>query len=80
MCVAIEAIDAQDTEESSISIVIAKQFICGYIRLCIDIAQSKKAPSQVQKAFAITLELTQNSMTSPNKVDIPLLKEVVESF
>jgi hypothetical protein len=75
-----EVIDPQDTEESSITIVKPTKFIHGNISLHIDISQTKKAPAQVQKPFAKTLEFAQKSRESPHKVEIPLLKQAEESF
>jgi hypothetical protein len=54
--------------------------IYGKISLHIDISQTKKAPTQVQKPFTMTLEFTQKSRESPHKVEIPLLKQAAESF
>jgi hypothetical protein len=54
--------------------------IYGNISLCIDIAQTKKAPTQVQKPCVMTLEFAQKSRESPHMVDIPLLKQAEESF
>jgi hypothetical protein len=69
-----EVIDPQETEESSITIVKPTKVIYGNISLCIDIAKTKKYPSQVQKPFVMTLEFAQKSRESPHKVEIPLLK------
>jgi hypothetical protein len=46
----------------------------------MDISQTKKAPTQAQKPFAMTLEFAQKSRDSPHKVEIPLLKQAAESF
>jgi hypothetical protein len=75
-----EVIDPQEAEETSITIVKPKKIIYGKISLRIDISQTKKAPTQVQKLFAITLEFAQKSRESPHKVEIPLLKQAPESF
>jgi hypothetical protein len=42
-----EVIDPQETEESSIVILKPTKVIYGNISLCIDISQTKKAPTQV---------------------------------
>jgi hypothetical protein len=67
-------------QKKAITIMKPIKFIYGNVSLCIDIAQNKKVPTQVQKPFALTLEFAQNSRQSPNKVDIPLLKQVAKSF
>jgi hypothetical protein len=51
-----EVIDLQEGEESSITIVKPTTVIYGNITLCIDISRTKKAPTQVQKPFAVNLE------------------------
>jgi hypothetical protein len=56
------------------------KIIYGNRSLHIDISQTKKAPTQVHKPFAITLEFAQKSRESPHKVEIPLLKQAAESF
>jgi hypothetical protein len=58
-----EVIDPQEAEEISITIVKPTKVVCGNISLRIDIAQTKKAPSQVQKHFAMTLKFAQKSHT-----------------
>jgi hypothetical protein len=75
-----EAIDPQEAEESSITIVKPTKVIYGNISLRIDISQTKKAPTQVQIPFAMTLEFAQKSRESPHKVEIPLLKQATETF
>jgi hypothetical protein len=75
-----EVIDPQEAEEISITIMKPTKVIYGNISLRIDISQTKKAPSQLQKPFAMTLEFAQKSREYPNKVDIPLLKQAAESF
>jgi hypothetical protein len=75
-----EIIDPQEAEESSINIVKPTKVIYGNIRLHIDISQTRKAQTQVQKLFTMTLEFAQKSRESPHKVDIPLLKQTAESF
>jgi hypothetical protein len=75
-----EVIDPQEAEESSVTIVKPTKVIYGNIRLRIDMSQTKKAPTQVQKPFAMTLEFAQNSRESPHKVEIPLLKQAADSF
>jgi hypothetical protein len=75
-----EVIDPQEAEESSIAIVKPTKVIYGNISLSIDISQTKKAPTQVQKPFVMTLEFAQKSRESPQKVEIPLQKQVAESF
>jgi hypothetical protein len=75
-----KVINPQEAEESSITIVKPTKVIYGNISLRIDIAQTKKAPTQVQKPFAVTVEFAQNSRESPHKVEIPLLKKAAESF
>jgi hypothetical protein len=72
-----EVIDPQEAEESSITISKPTKVIYGNISLHIDISQTKKVPAKVQK---MTLEFAQNSRESPHKVEIPLLKQAVESF
>jgi ribonucleotide monophosphatase NagD (HAD superfamily) len=70
-----EVIDPQEAEESSIIIVKPTKFIYGNTSLRIEIiSQTKKAPTQLQKPSAMTLEFAQKSRESPNKVEIPLLK------
>jgi hypothetical protein len=54
--------------------------IYGNISLHIDISQTKKAPTQVQKPFAVNLEFAQKSREYPHKAEIPLLKQAAESF
>jgi hypothetical protein len=78
--VVAEVIDPQQVEERSINIVKPTKVIYGNIILRIDIAQTKKAPTQVQKPFAMTLEFAQKSRESPQKVEIPLLKQAAKSF
>jgi hypothetical protein len=78
--VVAEVIDLQEAEEISITIVKPTKSIYGNISLRIDISQTKKAPTQVQKPFAMTLEFSQKSRESPHKVDIPLLKQAAEIF
>jgi hypothetical protein len=70
--VVTEVVDPQEAEESSIAIVKPAKVFYGNISLHIDIAQIKKAPTQVQKTFAMTLEFAQKSRESPHKVEIPL--------
>jgi hypothetical protein len=72
--------DPQEAEESSITIVKPKKVVYGNIIILIEISQIKKAPTQVQKPFAMTLEFAQKSRESPHKVEIPLLKQAAESF
>jgi hypothetical protein len=74
-----EVIDYQESEESSITITKPTKVIYRNISLRIIIAQTKKAPIQVQKPFAMTLEFAQKSRESLNKVEIPLLKQAAES-
>jgi hypothetical protein len=52
-----EVIDPQEAEESSIANLKPTKVICGNISLQIDIAQNKKAPTQIQKPFAMTWSL-----------------------
>jgi hypothetical protein len=77
-----EVIDLQEAKESSLTIVIVKQtkVIYGKVSLRIDISQTKKAPTKVQKPFEMTLEFAQKSRESPHKVEIPLLKQAAESI
>jgi hypothetical protein len=75
-----EVIDPQEAEESSITILKPTKVIYGNISLRIDKAQTKKAPTQVQKPFAVTSEIAQKLRESPHKVEIPLLKQAAESF
>jgi hypothetical protein len=75
-----EVIAPQEVEEGSITIVKPAKVIYGNISLRIDIAQTKKAPTQVKKPFAKTLEFAQNSRASPHMVEIPLLQQTAESF
>jgi hypothetical protein len=56
----VEVIDLQKAEESSITNVKPTKVIYGSISLRIDISQTNKAPTQVHKPFAITLEFAQN--------------------
>jgi hypothetical protein len=77
--VVTEVIDPQEEEESSITIVKATKVIFRSTSIRIDIAQTKKSPTQVQKPFAMTLEFAQKSRESPHNVDIPLLKQSAES-
>jgi hypothetical protein len=56
-----EVIDPQEAEETSIAIVKPTKVVYGNTSHCIDISQTKKAPTQVQKPFAMTLEFAQNS-------------------
>jgi hypothetical protein len=51
-----DVIDPQEAEESSVTIVKPMKVVYGNISLDIDISQTKKAPTQVQKPFAMTLE------------------------
>jgi hypothetical protein len=62
-----ELIDPPEAEESSITIVKPTTVIYGKISFRIDISQTKKAPTQVQKTFAMTLEFAQKSRESPHK-------------
>jgi hypothetical protein len=80
MLAVTEVIDPQEAEGSSITIVKPTKVIYGNISIRIDIAQTKKAPTQVQKPFSMTLEFGQKSRASPHKVDITLLKQAAESF
>jgi hypothetical protein len=75
-----EIIDPQEAEESSITIVKPTKVIYWNRSLRIDISQTKKASTQAQDPFAMTLDLAQNSRESPHKVEIPLLKQATESF
>jgi hypothetical protein len=75
-----EVIYPQEAEENSITIVKPTKVIYGNISLRIDIAQTKKDPTQIQKPFAMTLEFAQKSRELPHKVEIPLLKQAAESF
>jgi hypothetical protein len=75
-----EVIDPQDSDKSSITIVKLTKFIYWNMSIGIDISQTKKAPTQVQKPFVMTLEFAQQSRESPQKVEIPLLKQAAESF
>jgi hypothetical protein len=75
-----DAIDPQEVEESSITIMKPTKSIYGNISLQIGIAKSKKAPTQLQKLFAMTSEFAQKSRESPHKVENPLLKQAAESF
>jgi hypothetical protein len=75
-----EVINPQEAEESSITIVKPTKVIYVNMSLRIDIAQSKKAPTQVQKTFAMTLKFAQKSRESSHKVEIPLLKQAADSF
>jgi hypothetical protein len=77
-----EVIDPQEAEESSINIVKPTKFIYGKISLRIDISQTKKAPTEVQKPFVTThtLEFAQKSREPPHMVEIPLPKQAAESF
>jgi hypothetical protein len=75
-----EVIDPQEAEGRSITIVKPVKVIYGNTSLCIDIAQTKKAPTQVHKPFAMTLEFAQKSRESPHKAEIPLLKQAAENF
>jgi hypothetical protein len=54
--------------------------ISANISIRINIAHTKKGPTQVQKPFAMTLEFPQESRESPHEVEIPLLKQAAESF
>jgi hypothetical protein len=63
----VDIIDPQEAEERSIIIVKPTKVIYGNISLRIDIAQTKKAPTQVQKPFVMTLEFAQKSRQSPHK-------------
>jgi hypothetical protein len=56
-----EVIDPQEAEESFVNIVKPTKVIYGDISLRIDISHTKKAPTQVQKPFAMTLEFAQKS-------------------
>jgi hypothetical protein len=51
-----EVINPQEAEERSITIVKPTKVIYGNLSLRVDIAQTKKAPTQVQKSFVMTLE------------------------
>jgi hypothetical protein len=75
-----DVIDLQEAEESSVTIVEPTKFIYGNTSLRIDISQTKKAPTQVQKPFTMTLEFAQKSRESPHTVEIPLLTQAAESF
>jgi hypothetical protein len=75
-----EVIDPQQAEEISITIAKPTKVIYGNISLRIEISQTKKAPTQVQKPFAMTLEFAQKSRESPHKVEIPLLTQAAGSF
>jgi hypothetical protein len=75
-----EVIYPREAEESSITIVKPTKVIYGNISIRTDIAQTKKAPTQVQKPFVMTLEFAQKSRESPHRVEIPLLKQAAESF
>jgi hypothetical protein len=54
--------------------------IYGNISLRIDTSQTKKAKTQVQKPFTMTLEFAQKSRESTHRVEIHLLKQASESF
>jgi hypothetical protein len=56
-----EVIDPQEAEESCITIVKPKKVIYGNISPRIDISQTKKAPAQVQKPFAMNLHKSQGN-------------------
>jgi hypothetical protein len=77
-----EVIDPQEAEERSITIVKPTKVIYGNISLRIDISQTKKAPTEVQKPFVTThtLEFAQKSREPPHMVEIPLPKQAAESF
>jgi hypothetical protein len=75
-----DVIDHQEAEEIAITIVKPTKAIYGNISLQIDIAKSKKAPTQVQQPCTMTLEFAQKPRESPHKVDSPLLKKAAESF
>jgi hypothetical protein len=75
-----EVIYPREVEESSITIVKPTKVIYGNISLRIDIAQTKKVPTQVHKPFAMTLEVAQKSREFTHEVEIPLLKQAAESF
>jgi hypothetical protein len=75
-----KVIDIQEAEERSINIVKPIKVIYRNMSLCIDIAQTKKAPTKVQKPFVMSLEFAQKSRESPQKVEIPQLKQAEESF
>jgi hypothetical protein len=75
-----EVIYPQEVEESAITIAKSTKIIYGNISIRIDIAQTKKEQTQVHKPFAMTLEFAQKSRESPQKVEIPLLKQGAESF
>jgi hypothetical protein len=75
-----DVIDPHEAEESSITIVKPAKVIYGNKSLRIDIAQTKKAPTQVQRPCAMTLEFTQKSREFPHKVEISLLKQAAENF
>jgi hypothetical protein len=75
-----EVIDPQDAEESYVTIAKPAKVIKGNLSLRIDISLTKKAPAQVHKPFAITLEFAQKSRESLHKVEIYLLKQAAEIF
>jgi hypothetical protein len=60
--------DPQEAEESSVNIVKPTEFIYGNINICIDTSQTNKAPTQVQKPLAMTLDFAQKSMEPPHEV------------
>jgi hypothetical protein len=72
--------DPQEAEEICIAILKPTKVIYGNTSLRIDIAQTKKGPTQVHKHFAMTFEFAQNSRESPHKVEIHLLKQAADSF
>jgi hypothetical protein len=75
-----EVIDPQEAEDSSITIVKPTKFIYGSIIIRIDIAKTNKAPTQIQKPFAMTLEFAQKSRESQHNIEILQLKQAAESF
>jgi hypothetical protein len=75
-----EVTDTQEAEEILITIVKPTKVIYGNTSIRIDISQTKKAPTQVQKPFAVNWEFAQKSRESPHKVEIPLLKQAVDIF
>jgi hypothetical protein len=75
-----EVIDPQDAEESYITIFKPTKVIYINISLRIDIEQTKKAPPQVHKPFAMTFEFAQKSREPPQKVEIPLLEQATDNF
>jgi hypothetical protein len=76
----VDVIDPQEAEEIFITIVKPTKVIYGNLSLRIDIVQTNKAPTQIQKPFVMTLEFAQKSRESPHKVDNPLMKQAAENF